>query len=510
MTQIDTVGSNSIAKIAYGGRFGGSNVPGVLFYGSGANIRYRTAASGAVTNGIAFPGGTVQTIVFDPENWRTAFIIGNTTVYSANDIPANGAAAFTNITGNLTGVGTMHTIEYLTLPSGNAIVVGTDIGAYIMRVASPGVWRTLGNNLPHAPVYDSHFDAAGQVLTVSCFGRGSWLFDFKPNKADGQYGETFQGYTDNTTTFPSRVGELFSNQLGAVARIVDNNFHELQLIDDGVGWTHTAFRLPDLNPGQPVTAFSAKWNAQIYGDAACGCSRGRLFLQFRPARRSLGRRADEQFCSAGGRLQRGPDRQRADLFRQHSRLLRARERHDGPRRLRRQGFGEAWGDFNPTRHFFEVDWRMDTGLTLRVDGVAIFTNLATPGFVPAAGDRFVFGARTGGLDPTERGSTISPSSPTACSRQSRASRRFMPAAKIAPHDQAADEAFDGNANTKWLTPGLHRLDRRELSLGENRARLHAHQLGRRARARSRRVGFPDRQRRHALDAARHADAASFS
>ena len=51
-----------------------------------------------------------------------------------------------------------------------------------------------------------------------------------------------------------------------------------------------------------------------------------------------------------------------------------------------------------TRHFFEVDWRIDTGLTLRVDGVAIFTNLATPGFVPAAGDRFVFGARTGGLD----------------------------------------------------------------------------------------------------------------
>ena len=26
----------------------------------------------------------------------------------------------------------------------------------------------------------------------------------------------------------------------------------------------------------------------------------------------------------------------------------------------------SWGDFNLTRHFFEVDWRMDTGLTLRV------------------------------------------------------------------------------------------------------------------------------------------------
>ena len=62
VTTIDSVsgGANQIAKIAYGGRFGGSDVPGVLFYGSGSNIRYRTAASGTVTSSVAFPGGNLN------------------------------------------------------------------------------------------------------------------------------------------------------------------------------------------------------------------------------------------------------------------------------------------------------------------------------------------------------------------------------------------------------------------------------------------------------------------
>ena len=39
-----------------------------------------------------------------------------------------------------------------------------------------------------------------------------------------------------------------------------------------------------------------------------------------------------------------------------------------------------------------------SGLDFTYDGIAIATNLATPGFVPAAGDRFAFSARTGGAN----------------------------------------------------------------------------------------------------------------
>ena len=447
VTQIDNVGSNQIAKIAYGGRFGGSDFSGVLFYGSGSNIRYRTALSGGITDSIAFPGGTVQGIVFDPENWKTTFIIGNTTVYSANNIPANGAGAFTNITGNLTGVGTMHTIEYLTLPSGNAIVVGTDVGAYIMKIASPGVWKTLGNNLPHAPVYDSHFDAAGQVLAVSCFGRSSWLYDFKPNKAGGQYGETFQAYTQNTTSFPARVGELFSNQLGTAARMADNDLHELQLTQDLVGATRSVFRLPDLNPGTNVNAFSAKWNSQIYGQAS-----------------TLGEGFSFNFGPLGGisgSTLAGATYLQEDGFNAGLTVSVRTNSGNTPGYYVRVngttvpgGFVSKpsldWGNFQLTRHFFEVDWRMDTGLTLRVDGVAIFTNLATPGFVPATGDRVVWGARTSGFDQETRLDNLVVFTGGVLS----------PVAGIAPYHfssdfpvagQTADKAFDGNPNTKWLT-----------------------------------------------------------
>ena len=391
VTQIDTVGVNGLTKIAYGGRFNGANAPDVLFFGSGSNIRYRTMAGGAV-NGIAFPGGNVQGIVFDPQNWKTAYIIGTTSVYSANDIATNGAAAFTNITGNLTGVGTMQTIQYLTLPSGNALMVGTDLGAFIMRTASPGVWKTLGDNLPRAPIHASAFDSLGQVLAVAAFGRGAWLYDCKQTKTTGQYGETFQAYDVGTSTFSSTTGELFSSQLGTATAVAVAGVRELRLTLDNVTNTLAAFRLPDTNAGKPVPAFSAKWNSIVFGNPSTmadgfsfnfgqlGGISGMAFTN--------GTYANEDGFNVGLTVS-----------------LRTYSGATPGYYVRVNGVtvpggfvskpSANWGTSNTTRHLFEVDWRKDTGLSLRVDGVAIFTNLATPGFITQAGDRFVFGARTG-------------------------------------------------------------------------------------------------------------------
>ena len=272
-------------------------------------------------------------------------------------------------------------------------MVGTDLGAYILHPAD--VWKTLGDNLPHAPIYASSFDSLGQVLGVTAFGRGTWLYDFKQTKTTGQYGETFQAYVENTSSLPSTAGELFSSQLGTATKVIDPDARELQLTADSAGGTFTAFRLPDINPGRPVPAFSAKWNSIVYGDSSSladgfsfnfgqlGGISGTAFTN--------GTYANEDGFGIGLTVS-----------------VRTFTSNTPGYYVRVNGAtvpggfvskpSANWGNFNAARHFFEVDWRRDTGLTLRLDGVAIFTNLATPGFTPQSGDRFVFGARTGGLD----------------------------------------------------------------------------------------------------------------
>ncbi|MBS0657706.1 MAG: hypothetical protein JSR82_05590 [Verrucomicrobia bacterium] len=391
--QIANFGINSGNGLAYGGRSSGSNVPAVLFCASGTTINFRTTAGGGFT-AVNIPGGsgTLQAYCFDPENWRSGYAVSTSAVFAANDLPTNGAAGLTNITGNLTGVGTLQTVTYLTLPSGNCIAVGTDLGVYLMRVASPGVWQTLGDNLARAPVYAAQFDAAGQVLAISTLGRGAWLYDFKQTKATGQYGETFQAFADGTATLPARVGTLFSNQLGTTAKVIDNNLHELALTAEGTQSTRTVFRLPDLNAGQPVTGFSVKWNAQIYGQG--GALADGLSLNFGP----LAGIAGATLIGTGYAQEDGFGVGLAVGVRTFSGNTPGYYVRVGGTVVP-NGFVAKptadWGALNPTRHLFEVDWRMDNGLTLKVDGVVIFTNLPTPGFRPAAGDVFAFAARTG-------------------------------------------------------------------------------------------------------------------
>lgn len=445
LRQIGNFGVASGNAIAYGGRTGGLNAPDLVFCGSGATIRYRNVANGAFTT-VNIPGGVgnVQAIALDPENFRAAFVVATSAVYFANDLITNGAAALTNITGNLTGVGTFQTVTYLTLPSGNCIAVGTDLGVFIMRVATPGVWQTLGDNLPRAPVFDAQFDAAGQVLAISTLGRGAWLYDFKQTKATGVYAETFQAFDDGTTTLPARVGELFSNQLGTTAKVADKDFHELALTADGVQSTRTAFRLPDLNPGQAMTGFSAKWNAQIYGQPTAladgfsfnfgplaGFSGASLISTTYPQEdgygvglsvgvRTFSGNTPGYYVRVGGVVVAG-------------------------------GFlpkpSADWGTLNTTRHFFEVDWRMDTGLTLKVDGVPIFTNLPTPNLRPAVGDVFVFAGRTGGFFQETRLDNITILTGGV----------LTPAFVTAPYHfssetagATASAAFDGSAVTPWV------------------------------------------------------------
>jgi hypothetical protein len=177
VSRLNTSVANSPAKMAYGGRIGTTTNADVIYVGVGASIQSRTNAGGALApTPAAFPGNTVRGVTMNPNDWRSAYVVGVTSAYNTPDA----GATWVNLTGNLTGVGTLRSVEYLTLPGGDAIVVGADLGAFIMRTASPGVWKTLGTNLPFAPVYETRYDPVGNVLAVSTLGRGAWLYDFNP------------------------------------------------------------------------------------------------------------------------------------------------------------------------------------------------------------------------------------------------------------------------------------------------------------------------------------------
>ena len=172
LTPISPVNGTFTGKpIAYGGYLAAVPVPDVLYYGSGSTVRLRTTAGGTVaTTAAAFPGGTVQDIVLDRNDWRRVFVAGTSGVYFS----PNSGASWTNITGNLTGVGSLHTLEFFRLGGTDCVAAGTDLGVYCCFVNNFGTWSKLGTGLPNAVVYDMTYSVADSLLVAGTMGRSTF------------------------------------------------------------------------------------------------------------------------------------------------------------------------------------------------------------------------------------------------------------------------------------------------------------------------------------------------
>jgi hypothetical protein len=141
------------------------NAAQTCVFDCGVRTLTRTAAD--------FPGATVRGIVLDSKDWHRAFVIDSSSVYMTPDA----GRSWTNITGNLTGVGRLHCLEYVNFPCSDVIAVGTDTGVYRCLDEDLGEWAKLGAGLPNAPAYDLSFNPRAHKLVVGTLGRGAWLFD---------------------------------------------------------------------------------------------------------------------------------------------------------------------------------------------------------------------------------------------------------------------------------------------------------------------------------------------
>ncbi|HWD17968.1 MAG TPA: hypothetical protein VHB20_01710, partial [Verrucomicrobiae bacterium] len=171
---------------------------------------------------------------------------------------------------------------------------------------------------------------------------------------------------------------------------IDNTFTELQLTSASQTGVRSAFLLPDLDPGQAVYSFSVKWNSQIYGNfpnAADGFSVN--FGQIGGLNLASSAYAQESGYGVG--LSFGIQTYTSGSPGFYIRV--------NGNTVANVPFNPTleWGANNNTRHFFELDWNYLKGMTVRIDGVAILSNVATPGFTPRAGDRLGFAGRCGAL-----------------------------------------------------------------------------------------------------------------
>ncbi len=176
---IQSGGTGTTGAIAYGGRSGGADNAGVLWFGDNSGRLFlRSAGAGAPAQLPGWTGGTASDIVLNPENWADAYVAGGARVFHTLDA----GGSFTDITGNLATLApsaNVRSLEILPVPGVDALalLVGTDTGVFATQTQNLGVWAELGENLPNTIAFDLHVDAADDVLLVGTMGRGSWLVE---------------------------------------------------------------------------------------------------------------------------------------------------------------------------------------------------------------------------------------------------------------------------------------------------------------------------------------------
>jgi hypothetical protein len=213
------------------------------------------------------------------------------------------------------------------------------------------------------------------ILGLSCIGFA---------KA-GQYFQDFSKYEAGATQFDDGA-ILVSSDLGQSAVLQDADRKELRLTGAQTG-VRSAFALPDLNAQRRIYAFSAKWNTSLaanFPDGGAGFS--------------------FTFGQIGGIDLIPPDfAQETGYGRGICLSVQTGGASPGfyllvnGETLASKPFVSAtqWGVNNDARPLFEVDWNYTNGVSVKVDGLPVFTKVPTPAFSPQVDDRFVWAARAG-------------------------------------------------------------------------------------------------------------------
>jgi hypothetical protein len=191
-----------VDALAYGGADSANTArPGVLYAARGNELSVRddfgTIWTRRFISGAAFSTAgavTMRSIVVDPENWRTAYVLTRDSVFRIDAIN-DSSETITNITGALTVVkafydsvtnsnasANLQTLEIVRVPGRRAVLLAAAQGG-VYRLLDPerrdpadGLipWEPFGLGLPRVLVTGLVHDATDDVLVAGTWGRGAW------------------------------------------------------------------------------------------------------------------------------------------------------------------------------------------------------------------------------------------------------------------------------------------------------------------------------------------------
>ena len=231
---------------------------------------------------------------------------------------------------------------------------------------------------------------------LSIVGAASFFAALAPAHA-GQYTQDFNSFFLGQTDLGGAGTLTSSIPGGVVAHIEDGALKELQLSQHDVADSRSAFLLPDLDPGARLYSFSASWVSPVYGNFPnAGEGFSFSFGPVRPLNLITGSVESGYGVGLCLSVKTGSNGPGFYLLKNGTVIASSTNNPTA-----------VWGNFSGTRHAFQVDWDNDTGLTVRRNGAAIFTNVPTDGFTPVAGDSFVWAARGGDVSQTWRMDNVS-------------------------------------------------------------------------------------------------------
>lgn len=187
-------------------------------------------------------------------------------VLRANNATNSPGSALATLSGSTPTGGTTN-FTNLVYSAPSRVILQRDTTYWIsVECATDGsfFWRSAGSNYTVAVSQDGWGFLPNGNYNGSTHSNRPFYTEIRCREAV-RYFQDFSGVAVGGTSMGD--GSSFSStSLGTAAEVQDSVYKSLQMTTTGVANVRSAFLLPDLDAGETINAFSAKWLAEMYGN----------------------------------------------------------------------------------------------------------------------------------------------------------------------------------------------------------------------------------------------------